>query len=347
MSLTLSASSRIVVLGTGGTIAGTSALPGDETGYVAGALPIADLLDGVALPPKVAIHLEQVAQIDSKDMTLSLWLELRARCVHWLAQDGIDGVVVTHGSDTLEETAFFLHATIKSSKPIVLTCAMRPATARSPDGPQNLRDAIAVACTDRASGLLVVCAGEVHCAMEVFKAHPYRLNAFSSGDSGPIGYVEEGQLRLVKSWPRDSRKYLKEGTELPSSPDEWPRVEIVMSHAGACGSMLDALLTRLDSARSPAVNGIVIAATGNGTVHFKLEEAAERAGSLGIAVVSATRCLGGPIVGSPPGRLRTERVLSAVKARIALMLELACSESKLPPLRRSDDKPLQQLLSKP
>jgi L-asparaginase len=117
------------------------------------------------------------------------------------------GVVITHGTDTLEETAFFLHSVLAPAKPVVLTCAMRPATALSPDGPQNVRDAIAVAATAGAQGVTVVCAGTVHSGVDVQKVHTYRLDAFASGDAGPIGYVEEGAVRRegVAKGPRRHR----------------------------------------------------------------------------------------------------------------------------------------------
>ena len=143
-----------------------------------------------------------MAQVDSKDMSFEIWRQLALRCDHWLAQEDVGGVVITHGTDTLEETAYFLHAVLAPrKKPVVLTCAMRPATAFMPDGPQNLLDAIAVASAPGARGVVAVCAGVIHSALDVAKRHTYRLDAFSSGDAGPVGYVEEGQLRLLRDWP--------------------------------------------------------------------------------------------------------------------------------------------------
>src|SRR5512133_3297613 len=191
---------RIVVLATGGTLAGT-ADPGDNIGYRAAQLGIEQLLAGIPALQGLAIQSEQVAQIDSKDMSLSVWRDLALRCRHWLAQDEVAGLVITHGTDTLEETAFFLQSVLAPAKPVVLTADMRPATALLADGPQNIVDDVAIAQTPGARGVVAVCAGVVHGAFDVAKQHSYRLDAFASGDAGPIGYVEEGRVRQVRGWP--------------------------------------------------------------------------------------------------------------------------------------------------
>ena len=308
---------RVVVLGTGGTIAGRAASSGDNIGYTAGQVAVSDLLNGVAAPEGVSLVAEQVAQVDSKDMTHEIWLALAQRCAHWLAEPNVAGVVVTHGTDTLEETAFFLHAVLAPSKPVVLTCAMRPATALSPDGPQNVRDAIVVAATAGAQGVTVVCAGVVHSGVDVQKVHTYRLEAFASGDAGPVGYVEEGEVRRVRAWPHaDVNNDL---ATLTAAVSPWPRVEIVMSHAGASGAVVDALVQQGGVA---PVRGLVLAATGNGTLQQTLEAAALKAQDAGIAVLRATRCASGRILPRPDDRLRDAGALTPVKARIALMLEL-------------------------
>jgi L-asparaginase len=308
---------RVVVLGTGGTIAGKAASSGDNIGYTAGQVGVADLLGGITAPEGVALLAEQVAQLDSKDMSLDTWQKLARRCAHWLAEPDVAGVVITHGTDTLEETAFFLHSVLAPSKPVVLTCAMRPATALSPDGPQNVRDAISVAATVGAKGVTVVCAGAVHSGVDVQKVHTYRLDAFASGDAGPVGYVEEGEVRRVRAWP--------EGAAVPASKVlgagavQWPRVEIVMSHAGASGAVVEALL---QPGGAEPVRGLVLAATGNGTLHHALEAAALKARDAGVLVVRATRCMNGRILPKTGDQLRDAGALTPVKARIALMLEL-------------------------
>ncbi|MDB5743925.1 MAG: Asparaginase [Polaromonas sp.] len=315
---------RVIVLGTGGTIAGSGGLPGANVGYTAGTIPVSDLLTGITGPADLVLEGEQVAQLDSKDMELETWLQLRARCVHWLAQADVAGVVITHGTDTIEETAFFLASTVATSKPIVLTCAMRPATALSPDGPQNLRDALSVAADPAAAGVVVVCAGEIHGARHVSKSHPYRLNAFSSGDIGPLGYVEEGQVRLVHGWPSLLKAEPTLDPEIWSAGADWPRVEILMSHAGASGMLLDLLADQREAGVENAVEGVVIAATGNGSLHQVVEAAAQRAKQRGVAVLIASRCGSGKVLRPDTRGIEDAADLNAPKARIALMLALLC-----------------------
>lgn len=314
---------RIVVLGTGGTIAGRAASAGDNVGYTAGQVGIAQLLEGLPVPGGVRLEAEQVAQVDSKDMAFPVWHALALRCAHWLADPGVAGIVVTHGTDTLEETAFFLQSVLAPAKPVVLTCAMRPATAFAPDGPQNLRDAITVAGTAGARGVVVACAGTIHSALDVRKVHTYRLDAFGSGDAGPLGYVEEGGVRSLRDWPPQwPQAQVPTGWGWLADPARWPRVEIVMSHAGAGGSLIDALVRERQAGTEGAVQGLVLAATGNGTLHEALEAAALRAEAAGIAVLRATRCAEGRILPRSDARLRDAGALTPVQARIALMLEL-------------------------
>ncbi|CAN5677591.1 asparaginase [soil metagenome] len=316
---------RIIVLGTGGTIAGRSGARGDNIGYTAAQVGVAELLGDIDLPADITVHAEQVAQIDSKDMDVVTWQRLARRCMHWLAQSDVTGIVITHGTDTLEETAFFLHLALRPHKPVVITCAMRPASALSPDGPQNVRDAIAVASTPGAQGVVAVCAGVVHSAIDVQKVHTYRLDAFNSGDAGPIGYVEEGDVRQLREWPAGGTS----GHTLPSAPGaialdpaDWPRVEILMSHAGAGAGLVDALISERRLGKPDAARGLVLAATGNGTLHHTLEAAAMRAQSAGMVVVRATRCAQGRILPKSGEALRDAGALTPVKARVALMLEL-------------------------
>jgi L-asparaginase len=229
----------------------------------------------------------------------------------------VQGIVITHGTDTLEETAYFLHAVCRPDKPVVLTCAMRPATALVPDGPQNMLDAMAVARHAGARGVVAVCAGTIHSALDVQKVHTYKLDAFDSGDAGPIGYVEEGSLRLMRNWPESHAGRAQAAIKIIASsvPVRWPRVEIVMNHAGASGAVVEALLIQ-------GVQGLVVAATGNGTLHHELEAALLRARSAGVRVVRSTRCPNGRVLPTQGDVLSDSQGLSPVKARIAMMLEL-------------------------
>lgn len=309
---------KIVVLGTGGTIAGTSAQTGDNIGYTAAQVGVEQLL--AAVPGLLALAggmlvAEQVAQVDSKDMDDGVWRALAQRCAHHLADPDVRGLVITHGTDTLEETAWFLHEVLNTTKPVVLTCAMRPATALTPDGPQNLLDAVAVVLAPGATGVVAVAAGELHAARGVQKVHPYRVHAFSSGDAGPLGWVEEGQVRLVQNWPLPpvGRAFsaIKTGIEAA----EWPWVEVVLNHAGARAQTVDALVRA-------GVRGLVVACTGNGTIHHALEAALLRAQHAGVRVVRATRCAEGQVLPKPGDVLPDSQGLSPVKARVALLLDL-------------------------
>lgn len=322
---------KMVVLGTGGTMAGTAASALDNIGYTAAQLGVEALLQ--AVPGLFALseqwECEQVSQIDSKDMEFAVWIALAQRCQAHLDDPKVHGVVITHGTDTLEETAWFLHSVLNARKPVVLTCAMRPATAVAPDGPQNLLDAVVVARTAGAAGVLVVCAGEIHGAQQVQKMHPYRLNAFASGDAGPWGWVEEGAVR----WAQGACSPLQTKGLSPAffAHLPWPRVEIVMNYAGGSAGVVEALVR-------DGIQGIVVAGTGNGTLHFALQAALERAQAAGIAVRLTTRCPLGQVLPRLVDPLPSAQGLSPVKARITLMLELMQAAATPAPLQKPDTK---------
>jgi L-asparaginase len=322
---------KIVFLGMGGTIAGKAANPADNVGYKAAQVGVADLLSAV---PALAASLgamtavaEQVAQIDSKDMHSAAWRALAHRAAQHLAQPDVVGVVVTHGTDTLEETAFFLAQVLpealRESKPVVLTCAMRPASSQAPDGPQNMADATAVACTPGARGVTVVCAGVIHDAVHLRKVHPYRLDPFESGEAGPLGFVEEGRVRLLHGWALSQSAVAP--LEALTQP-EWPRVEVVASHAGASGAGVRSMVAHPGHT---LVRGIVVAGTGNGSLHQDLEAALLEVQAQGVRVMRSTRCVEGPIVGNPRGADTGLPVtlLDPIKARIALMLALLATDA--------------------
>ena len=328
---------KIVILATGGTIAGRAADARDNVAYSAAQVGVDQLLS--ALPsegvPDVQLAGEQVAQVDSKDMSTAVWWSLLLRCRFWLDDPQVCGIVVTHGTDTMEETAYFLHGMLAlaggCAKPVVLTGAMRPASALVPDGPQNMLDAVVVAADGRAAGVSVVFAGQVHGAREVHKWHPYRLDAFSSGESGPVGVVEEGRLRLLHGPAGDDGAdglaaravAVPAGhwLDLARTDRSWPRVEIVTSHAAADGWLVEAMLASAQ-AQGETLRGLVVAGTGNGSVHQGLEAALLRAQAAGVEVRRASRCAGSRMVANPAARLPDGGGLSPVKARIALMLEL-------------------------
>jgi L-asparaginase len=189
---------------------------------------------------------------------------------------------------------------------------MRPATALSPDGPQNLADAVSTARAAGAQGVLVALAGRVHAGADLRKLHGYRLDAFSSGDAGVLAVLEDGALRSFRPWPdaplHAAAAKLKDVTQ-------WPQVEIVTSHAGAQGRTLDAL-------GASGARGVVIAGTGNGSVHAELLAAARRAQATGVRVWRSSRCVQGGVVGTPADALPSAGALTPVQARIELMLDL-------------------------
>ena len=311
-------SKTVVILGTGGTIAGTAANAGDNLGYTAAQLGVGDLLRAVPALASVPIEGEQVAQLDSKDMSYGVWRELALRCTHHLARPEVAGIVITHGTDTLEETAYFLQRLLAPAKPVVFTAAMRPATALLADGPQNLLDAVSVARSAGASGVVVVLAGEVHSALDVRKRHTYRLAAFGSGDAGVVAQIEEGRLRQHRPWP--ASQALGMGC-LPADAADWPWVEIVTSHAEARPALVEALC------RS-GVRGIVAAGTGNGSLHHELEAALLAAQALGVRVLRSSRCLGGAVIETAGQLLPSAGALTPVQARVEMILGLL--ESGLP-----------------
>jgi L-asparaginase len=280
-------STKVVILGTGGTIAGTAARPDDAVGYSAAQLGIAHLMAAVPVLRTSDFECEQVAQLDSKDMDFATWQRLAARAAHHLARGDVAGVVVTHGTDTLEETAYLLHRVLAGDKPLVLTAAMRPATSIAADGPANLLDAVTTARDARARGVLMVMAGRVWAGAEVRKVHSYRVDAFAAGDAGPLALVEEGALHWLREVPRHEVVGL---ARIARDAAQWPRVEIVTSHAGA------------------------------GTLHRDLEAALLRAQAAGVQVLRCTRCAAGPVIGQT--RLRSAGTLSAPQARVELLLQL-------------------------
>ncbi|MFM0521394.1 MULTISPECIES: asparaginase [Caballeronia] len=310
---------RIAVLATGGTIAGSAGDASKTAGYKAGVVGVDKLLDAVpALGSVARIHAEQIASIDSKDMSAALWATLSSRIDELLAQDDIDGVVVTHGTDTLEETAYLLHLTVKSAKPVVLTAAMRPSTALSADGPLNLLNAVTVAASRDAAGkgVLVAVNNQIHSARDVTKTSTYAVDAFRSPETGVLGFVQDGRVEFQRMVVRPHTV----ASEF-SVTGQWPMVEIVASYADASRVMVDALV-------AAGVRGIVVAGTGNGSMHATLTQALADAVSHGVAVVRASRVGAGHVMRN--GAANDDAIgsvsagtLNPYKARVLLMLALA------------------------
>lgn len=311
-----------VVLATGGTIAGRAENSDDHVGYVAGQISAVDLLAAVPGLTGLPLEAEQVAQVDSKDMTLPVWQALVKRLVHHLARPEVGSVVITHGTDTLEETAFLLHSVLQPVKPVVLTCAMRPATALMADGPQNLRDALVLARHPGMGGVVVVCAGQVFGARSVTKVHTHRLDAFDGGETGALAVIENGKVRSLHPWPHqhaDSPQDAVFSVEQFLAADALPRVILLFSHADADGDLVAALLAH--PGEQP-LRGIVVAGTGNGSVHQRLASVLLQAQARGIRVLRTSRCARGDVLGQVGHDLPQISPLPPVKARLALALAL-------------------------
>jgi L-asparaginase len=347
MSALVSSSKTLIVLGTGGTIAGTASSAQDHTGYTAAQLSVEQLLasvPGLSQALKGAtLESEQVAQLDSKDMDFATMTRLAQRCAHHVQRPEVVGIVITHGTDTLEETAYFLHLVlggalpqIMARKPVVLTCAMRPATSSEADGPSNLRDAVQLTldadADSQARGVLAVCAGDVHHAALVQKVHTFALNAFSSGTdaAGASRVLAKVQGQNI-AWNTSEQQIYQENrplvwknidvlaTKLIANTDlqsmQWPRVEIVLNHAYQDGNIVRALL----AASTPAdpLRGIVVAGTGNATLSELLVRELKRVEQSGVAVRLCSRCTWDGLL-TESGNTRA----NAFKTRVELILEL-------------------------
>ena len=307
---------RLALLSTGGTIAGVAPRAIDTTGYRAGAIDAAGLLAAVPGAEALAdIDVESVLAIDSKDMTPAHWLTVAQRLSERLARDDCDGVVVTHGTDTLAETAFFLHCVLPAGKPVVLTAAMRPATALSADGPMNLYEAIAVAASPAARdrGVLVVTNDCIFAARHVIKAHTRALQAIAAPERGPLGSAMP--VRFVAPPSADNAGVVPLA-DLGAAA--LPRVDIFYV---AAGSPPDLLAT----AAERGVAGVVLALPGHGSLPDYWFDAVRAAQAAGVQVVRSSHVARGPVSDAVIDgiTLRGSSTLGALKARIALMLALA------------------------
>src|SRR5215204_1410740 len=223
---------RVIILATGGTIAGNGA-SADRAGYTAGKIPIDELVGTIPTVKKIAtITGEQVASVGSQDMTIDIWKKLAVRANEIFKNNEADAIVITHGTDTQEETAYFLDLVVASQKPVVLTGSMRPSTAISADGPKNLYDAITVAVNPKSigKGVLVSFNEGVFDAREVMKLSTTKTNAFGSPNTGPVGAVYDGKVEYYSSSEREVTPAnpfsVKADTKLP-------RVDIVYMYADA------------------------------------------------------------------------------------------------------------------
>ena len=308
---------HIAILATGGTIAGAG-MSATGASYTSGELSPDALLASVpGLSELAEISCEQIAAIGSQDMSDELWLELAARVTELTAGDGVEGVVITSGTDTIEETAFFLHLVVSTAKPIVLTGAMRPASSLSADGPLNLFNAVAVAADPDAGGkgVLVVANDKIHGARSVVKANTTVVDTLQSPGRGLIGTVHFGETRYFRGPVRshtEATPFSVDGVEA------LPHVDIIYAHSGMDGQLITA-------AAKHGARGIVVAGVGSGNLSAAAMDALTAAAAQGIVCVRSTRLASGFVARNvetddDARGLIAAYELSPQKARILLQL---------------------------
>ena len=307
----------VVVLATGGTIASRF---DPAVGALAPAATGADLVKAVPGLDKLArVEVEQIANIGSNDMTPEIWRRLSKRANELLAKDGISGVVVTHGTDTLEETAYFLDLTVTSAKPVIVVGSQRAASYFDSDGPRNLLNAVRVAVSPEAvgKGTLVVMNGQINAAREVTKTNTIEAETFRTLEFGALGVADLGAVRFY-------RAPLRRQTITLSDQQTLGRVEIVSQYAGADGRIISLLLQHGN------LDGLVIEGFGLGHVTAGTLEAIKEARRRGVPVVLSTRVYTGRVIPLYARDMELQQIgciradnLSAQKARVLLMLALA------------------------
>ncbi len=308
---------RVTVLTTGGTIAGAAAAR-SRGGYDAGKISGAALLAAASgIEKAAALTVEQASNIGSQDMHDALWFQLARRIDEIFAADSADGIVITHGTDTLEETAFFLELTLQARHPVVLTGAMRPPAAVSADGPANLLHAVQVAASPaaRGRGVMVVMHATIHAPRHVTKMHTTAVNAFESPNAGPLGCVADN-VRFLQPPASVQRPRCRLPAQAPL-----PRVEIIYAHAGMDAGLVEA-------AAGGGARGIVLAGAGNGNAAAAVLDALAAAARRGLLVVRAARIPGGCVsrnveVDDDRRGFVAALDLSPAKARILSQLLLA------------------------
>ena len=310
---------NVKILATGGTIAGKSISATDMTNYAAGTLGIDELLANVPEIKNFAdIAGENVCNIDSKDITEEILLNLAAKINKIFANDAADAIIVTHGTDTLEETAYFLNLTVHSDKPVILTGAMRPATAIGSDGAINLLNAVKVAANpdSKAKGVLVVLNNEIHAAREVTKTHTLNVNAFKSREFGLLGCISG---EIVEFYRTSTRRHTFNSEFDLENVFSLPKVKIIYNHACEDGIFVEAAI-------NSGVKGIICAAMGNGSISANVERVLERAAAENIVIVRSSRVGSGFVVKN--SNFLDAGNLNPQKSRILLQIALTKTNNR-------------------
>jgi L-asparaginase len=278
---------KVVVLATGGTIAGAAASD-VQAGYASGQVGVEQLLAAVPQAKKLAVLTgEQISNIGSQDMNDEVWLKLARRVNELAAMPDVAGIIITHGTDTIEETAFFLNLVVKTKKPVVLTAAMRPSTALSADGPLNFYNAVAVAANTQAAGrgVLVVVNDWIHGAASLTKTSTTAIQTFMSPLRGLVGTVAYGQAEFYRAGVGRNTvdsEFSVDGLKT------LPRVDIVMAYANMDGALIDA-------AAAGGAKGIVIAGVGNGNMTKAALDALAAQAKKGVVCVRSSRVVTGNV----------------------------------------------------
>ena len=311
---------KIKILATGGTIAGAQTST-TEAGYKSGTFSVDDLIKAVPTMTNIAVLSgEQVANIGSQTMNHEVWLKLAKRVNEALAGD-TDGVVITHGTDTMEETGYFLSLVVKSDKPVVLVGSMRPATAISADGPANLYNAVALAADPaaRKRGPMVVLNDTIHYARETQKTHTTHLDTFKSPNRGVAGVLNTGRVYFYN--PNNTRHTTRSEFSIEGlTVENLPYVEIVYSYANFGANTINDIVKR-------GAKGIVLAGVGDGNTTDAALEALKQAATAGVVVARSSRVGSGIVdrnveIKDDEMGFITTLELNPQKARILLMLGL-------------------------
>jgi len=323
---------HVTILATGGTIAGSGASSTTTVGYTAATVGVDRLIAAVPELAQVAqVKGEQVFQIASENMSDAYWLTLAKRVNVLLAQSDVDGIVITHGTDTLEETAYFLGLVVKSKKPVVLVGAMRPGTALSADGPINLYNAVLLAASPEAAGkgVLVAMNDQIHGARDVSKTNTSTPDSFKTPELGMLGYIQGGKPYFYHV---SSRKHTTETEFDISKLDTLPQVDIVYGYANVNPVALNALV-------AAGAKGIIHAGVGDGSLAASVKPALSAARKQGVLIVRGSRVGQGIVARN--GEANDDELdfvaadtLNPQKARILLMLALT---------KTSDSKQIQRM----
>ncbi|MST88000.1 asparaginase [Sharpea azabuensis] len=314
---------KIVVIATGGTIAG-SGEAGKTADYRAGTIEVEEVLASIPQVKDIAnIEMIQLLSVDSNEMNEQHWLALLDMINKQASRDDVDGIVVTHGTDTLEETAYFLNLTVHTVKPVVLTGAMRPATATSADGPFNLYQAIALAANDKAigCGIMALFSSTIYSARGIEKVNNYKIDAFGHNGSGALGYMRDDEVYISTRPVTHHTIYSLFSHEHYQS---LPNVSLVTYYAGAPVLLLEAVSTYSQ--------GIVVVGTGSGNFSKQWVDKLEELARKGIVIVRSSRVAHAIVFDEPvfdPEHLFVgSNTLSPFKARILLALCLTRTKKR-------------------